>query len=188
MILLLGSASPRRRALLEGAGVPVRVLPTHLDEAAHPGEASVTLARRLALAKAAAVPGPGLRLGADTVVHRGPERFDKPSDRAMARRHLQALAGGWHEVTTAVALGPAVQLECFHVTTAVRFRPLSTWEIERYLETGEADDKAGAYGIQGAGGAFVAAINGSYTNVIGLPLEEVLPRLAAYRGDAEASA
>lgn len=179
MILLLGSASPRRRALLEGAGVPVEVLPTHLDESALPNEAPIDLARRLALAKAAAVPGEGLRLGADTVVHRGTARFDKPSDRAMARRHLQTLADGWHEVTTAVALGPAGQLSCFHVTTAVRFRPLTSREIDRYLATGEADDKAGAYGIQGLGGSFVAQISGSYTNVIGLPLEDVLPRLAA---------
>ena len=90
-----------------------------------------------------------------------------------------ALAGGWHAVTTGVCVRRGDQHHVFHVTTEVRFRALSDAEIASYLETGEADDKAGAYGIQGRGGAFVAELRGSWTNVMGLPVEETLAAIRA---------
>jgi septum formation protein len=182
--VILASASPRRRALLEAAGLAVEVRPSDVDEARDPAVAPVAHARALAEAKArvaqAAVGGAGEApiVAADTVVHRGDVLFDKPRDRDEAARHLRALAGGWHEVTTAVCVVRGGASHVFEVTTAVRFRALGEAEIARYLATGEADDKAGAYGIQGQGGALVAELRGSYTNVVGLPLEETLRSLA----------
>ncbi|MEZ4239127.1 MAG: Maf family protein [Myxococcota bacterium] len=107
-------------------------------------------------------------------MHRGDAIFDKPVDRAQAAAHLRGLAGGWHQVTTGVCVRRAGGERLFTVTTEVRLRALGEAEIARYLATGEADDKAGAYGIQGLGGALVAELRGSYTNVVGLPLEETL--------------
>ena len=167
----LASGSPRRRQLLEWAGFDVEVHPPHIPEEPRPGEDAVAYAVRLATEKAATGRG-AVVLAADTVVHRDGALFEKPRDRDEARAHLRALSGGWHDVTTGVWLGGP-----FSVTTRVRFRALSAEEIDAYLATGEADDKAGAYGIQGRGGSFVAELHGSWTNVMGLPLEAVLERL-----------
>jgi septum formation protein len=177
--VVLASASPRRRALLAAAGVEVEVRPADLDEthdpAVHPVDHALDLARR----KAAAAADPdGIVLAADTVVHRDGVLFDKPRSRDDARRHLEVLSGGWHVVTTGVCVVRGADRHELAVHTEVRFRALAADEIERYLATGEADDKAGAYGIQGHGGALVAELRGSYTNVVGLPLEEVLAALA----------
>lgn len=179
-MIVLASASPRRRDLLGWAGVAVEVRPAHLDESRRPGEAPVAWACRLATEKAAAVARPGeVVVAADTVVHRGVTVFDKPRDRVEARDHLRGLSGGAHLVTTGVCVRSPSGEDTFATTTEVRFRPLSDAEIDAYLATGEADDKAGAYGIQGRGGAFVAHVDGSWTNVMGLPLEAVLTRLDA---------
>jgi septum formation protein len=173
--VLLASGSPRRRELLASAGLEVEVAPSHVDETRAPGDDPITHARRLAARKADGARG--LAVAADTVVHQGDVVFEKPTSRDEARATLAALSGSWHQVTTAVCVRGGGRSTLLHVTTDVRFRTLSTAEIDRYVATGEADDKAGAYGIQGAGGALVAELRGSYTNVVGLPLEETLAAL-----------
>jgi septum formation protein len=180
MTVILASGSPRRRELLAAAGIDLVVRPAHLDETRPAGMDPITHARDLARRKAESVGAPSgdaRVVGADTVVHRGDRLFDKPRDRDEAAATLRALAGDWHAVTTAVCVISSTKHELLHVTTDVRFRALSDADIARYVATGEADDKAGAYGIQGAGGSLVAEIRGSYTNVVGLPLEEVLRAL-----------
>jgi septum formation protein len=175
--VLLASASPRRRALLEAAGWAVTVRPSDIDESRPAGVAPVDHALALALGKAAAAPRAERLVAADTVVHRGEVMFDKPVDREQAVAHLLALAGGWHQVTTGVCVEVRGERRVFPVTTEVRFRALTPEDVRRYVATGEADDKAGAYGIQGLGGALVAELRGSYTNVVGLPLEETIAAL-----------
>jgi septum formation protein len=177
VIVVLASRSPRRRQLLEWAGITVDVQPSHIDETRRPSDDPVSHARRLAAEKAERV-GPGrIVVAADTVVHVGDAIFEIPRDRDEARAHLVALSGRWHHVTTGVCVRGAAA-DVFAVTTRVRFRALPTPEIDAYLATGEADDKAGAYGIQGHGGALVAEVEGSWTNVMGLPLEQTLAALA----------
>lgn len=177
-VLWLASGSPRRRQLLTWAGWDVEVRPAGVDETLHPGEGPVAYALRLATAKASTGPADRWALAADTVVHLQGRVLDKPGDRDEARRHLVALSDRWHRVTTGVCIrrgaGPS---RAFEVTTRVRFRALGAAEIEAYLATGEADDKAGAYGIQGRAGVFVAEVQGSWTNVMGLPMEAVLGAL-----------
>ncbi len=180
MTLLLASGSPRRRALLEGAGIPLEVRPAAIDESRHPEHTPVAHAERLATEKAAASRAPADRvvLAADTVVHLEDRIFDKSADRALAAQHLRTLAGQTHQVTTGVCVARGPEREVFHVTTLVRLRALTPADIAAYLATGEADDKAGAYGIQGRAGSFVAEVHGSWTNVVGLPLEPTLAALA----------
>lgn len=187
-MILLASGSPRRRDLLSWAGFEVRVRPQDVDESWDPRHAPVLHAELLAERKAESARRrltggeQALILAADTVVHLGHRIFDKPADRAQARAHLRALSGQTHQVTTGVCLADASRvLTRFSETTTVRFRSLSESEITTYLETGEADDKAGAYGIQGRGGAFVAEVHGSWTNVMGLPLEACLRALEQAR-------
>jgi len=120
-------------------------------------------------------------VAADTVVHSDGEIFDKPNSREQALHHIHRLSGRWHQVTTAVFVRRPSHQAWFATHTDVRFRTLSTPEIEAYVATGEADDKAGAYGIQGLGGFLVAEIRGSWTNVMGLPLEETLAALNEQR-------
>lgn len=173
--LVLASQSPRRRELLEQLGIPLVVRPANTDESVRPGEAAGAYVLRVAREKARAVEGP-LVLAADTAVVLRGEVLGKPRDADDARRMLSALAGTVHEVLTAVcvrrsagALG--VELDAV-VSTEVRFAPLSAAEIDWYVRTGEPLDKAGAYAIQGAGGAFVLRVDGSVSNVVGLPLAE----------------
>jgi septum formation protein len=176
--LWLASASPRRRQLLEWAGFRVEVRPASVDES-WDGEDPVAHASALAEQKAATGPEGRVVLAADTVVHRSDRVFGKPRDREDAARILRELSGGWHEVTTGVCVRGSGHSGPFTVTTRVRFRELNDAEIAAYLATGEADDKAGAYGIQGRAGTFVAEIEGSWTNVMGLPLEACIAALAS---------
>lgn len=173
----LASGSPRRKTLLEWAGYTTHVHPPHLDETRAPGEDPVIYARRLAREKVLTGPSDMVALAADTVVHRGERIFDKPPHRADARNTLIELSGGPHSVTTAVAVRKGAEIELFHCTTEVSFRDLSEAEIDAYLQTGEADDKAGAYGIQGRAAVFVSHVSGSWTNVVGLPIEACIPVL-----------
>ncbi len=178
--LWLASGSPRRRELLQALGYTFEARPTGIDETRAPDDDPVAHARRLAVDKArAANPEPDqVVLAADTVVHAGDAIFDKPTSRDEARAHLRALSGRWHAVTTGVCVRSGEGAEAFTVSTRVRLRTLLESEIERYLATGDADDKAGAYGIQSGGGVFVAELVGSWTNVVGLPLEPTIEALS----------
>ncbi len=184
--LVLASQSPRRRELLERLGLALEVRPAHADEAVLPGEAARAYAARVAREKARAVArdaaaGDEVVLGADTVVVLRGEVLGKPRDADDARRMLARLSGSRHEVLTAVCVrrnagSPGVELEAL-VETAVRFGPLSSAAVDWYVSTGEPLDKAGAYAIQGAGGAFVLDVSGSVSNVVGLPLAETVDLL-----------
>lgn len=181
MKVWLASGSPRRRELLGAAGVEVEVRPSNADESRVPGTPPPQHALELARRKASTAPADRLVVAADTVVHRDGVIYEKPADRSEARDTLRALSGATHEVTTGVVVRRGDRERAFTVSTTVRFRALTDDEIERYLRTGEADDKAGAYGIQGAAAAFVAEVHGSWTNVVGLPLEETLGALGELR-------
>ncbi len=183
--LVLASASPRRRELLGQLGLAFDVSAADIDETPHQGEAAqayvLRLAREKARTVAARTPGAWV-LAADTTVVLGEELLGKPRDEAEVRDMMGRLSGRTHEVQTGVALaGPGAE----HpgdlsrvVRTRVTFRPLSAGEIAWYASTGESLDKAGGYAIQGKGGFLVAGIEGSPTNVIGLPLGETLELLA----------
>jgi len=171
--LVLASQSPRRRELLVQIGIPLEVRPAHADESILPGETPHRYVLRVAREKARAVAGE-IVLGADTAVVLGAEVLGKPRDGEDARRMLRALSGTVHEVLTGVCVRrsePALELDAV-VATKVRFARLSPGEIDWYIATGEPLDKAGAYAIQGSGGAFVLSVEGSVSNVVGLPLAE----------------
>lgn len=179
MRVWLASGSPRRRQLLDWAGLEVVGHPAPVDESWLDGETGDDAAERLARAKCTG-PAEELVLSADTVVHR-PDAppYGKPTDAADAARMLRELSGIWHQVTTGVAIRRGGELRSFRVTTEVRFRELTDAEIERYIATDEPYDKAGAYGIQGQGGGLIAEIRGDWTNVMGLPLEATLAALTS---------
>jgi septum formation protein len=184
--LVLASASPRRSALLERAGLAFEVWPAGVDESARPDEPPEALVERLALAKARAVAerlggGPGrLVLGSDTVVVLGEAVLGKPRDPDHAVALLSSLVGRTHRVLSGVALvesdGPLTA--SFAVESRVRMRAAGEDEIRAYVATGEPLDKAGAYAVQGRGRRFVTAIEGSESNVIGLPLGPTLALLS----------
>jgi septum formation protein len=176
--LVLGSASPRRAALLRELGVEFTTRVSDVPEVPAAGEAAADFARRIAREKGAAVArdgGDAWILSADTIVVVDGIVLGKPRDAFAARQMLQRLAGRSHEVLTAVALtapGGGLAADIL-VRSAVVFRPLTEGEIDAYIATGEPFDKAGAYGIQGAAAAFVERVSGSYTNIVGLPMDEV---------------
>jgi len=180
---VLASASPRRAELLRAAGLAFDVVPGACDERPRAGEHPVALARRLAVDKAAACVRAGenagaIVLAADTVVWIDERTaLGKAGDRNEAAAFLRTLAGREHAVTTAWALAGTIAGEVHDETTTVCFRALAPAEIAAYLATEEWTDKAGAYGIQGAAASFVTRIVGSYTNVVGLPLAQVVARL-----------
>ncbi len=180
--LLLASASPRRSALLAQVGVPHRILPTHVDESALPGEAPAALAQRLACRKAeAALPHcAGLPvLGADTIVVIDGQVLGKPRDAAEGQGMLLRLAGRRHQVLSAVALALPGQATRVQLSTSeVSFRAITPAEAAAYWRTGEPADKAGGYAIQGRAAVFIDGLSGSYSGVMGLPLFETLRLLA----------
>jgi len=181
--LLLASRSPRRAELLRTLGVAFRVLDVEVDETPTAGEAPDAYVRRLARDKARA--GRAIVdslpvLAADTTVVLDGAILGKPLDAADARTMLARLAGCTHEVMTGVAvIDGRGSLRDTVLATRVTFRTLAPDEIAAYVASGEPLDKAGAYGIQGLGGALVARIEGSYSNVVGLPLAETLALLDA---------
>ena len=177
--LILASASPRRSYLLEQAGLEFDVIVSDVDETcppkASPRECVAMLSEKKALAVAGKNPGSWV-LGADTIVVADTQILGKPSNMAQAREMLTMLGGKTHQVLTGYCI-------CHHekgirysevIHTQVTFKSLSSEEIEWYLETGEPFDKAGAYAIQGIGTFLVKSISGSYTNVVGLPVCEVI--------------
>lgn len=175
--LVLASASPRRRALLEQLGIPLHVDPAHLDENVRPGETPERYVLRLAREKAEAVQ---LRhedatvLAADTSVVLGGAVLGKPATPDEALAMLRSLSGRSHHVLTAVAVAGAGERL---VRAAVSFAPATEAELRWYVSTGEPMDKAGAYAVQGIGGFLVERIEGSHSAVVGLPLVETLALL-----------
>lgn len=184
----LASKSPRRAELLKGMGVPFEVLQFtdaagaqyEVDESVHPGEPPRDYVRRVALDKALhalsyvrdrqLVARP--LLSADTTVALGDRIFGKPADAAAAREMLGALSGQVHEVLTAVVVIDGHDIRQMLSVSRVHFMPLSVETIDRYIASGEPFDKAGAYGIQGHAGTFVADMQGSFTGIMGLPVHE----------------
>jgi septum formation protein len=181
--LVLASASPRRRELLERIGLRLQVAPVDLDETPRAGESPRPYAQRLAAEKCAAAARADNYdlplLAADTVVVLEGAIFGKPADAADAAEMLRRLSGRRHEVITAYHIlykGTATERA---VTTAVTFRLLSPAEIEAYVASGEWQGKAGGYAVQGIAALFATELRGSLTNVIGLPLAEVVADLRA---------
>lgn len=179
--LILASSSPRRLALLRQVGIePDRIADPKVDEAASPRELPRAYALRLAQAKAAAVParidGRGcFILAADTVVACGRRILPKASSEAEAERCLRLLSGRRHRVYTGVCVrAPDGRARSRLVCTVVRFKRLSDEERAEYLASGEWRGKAGGYAIQGRAEAFVASLNGNYSNVVGLPLHDTV--------------
>ncbi|MDX1391925.1 MAG: Maf family protein [Rheinheimera sp.] len=174
--IALASSSPRRRELLAQLGVNFTLVKADIDESVHYAEAPEHYVQRLALAKAQAGLARLARsmpvLGADTIVVADAQILGKPADFAEFSRTMQLLSGRCHQVMTAVALVSHKQQLQQLVCTEVCFRELSAAEISAYWATGEPQDKAGGYGIQGLAAKFVRRINGSYTSVVGLPLCE----------------
>ncbi len=183
--LILASASPRRQHLLAQLGVPFAVQPADVDETPVPGETAEDLVRRLAIAKAqvglAAAPDPGnaVVVGADTLVAVNGEVLGKPVDAADATRMLWLLSDSRHQVLTGVAVATATDLHVEVVTTHVHMAPWTDAEIAAYVASGETMDKAGAYAIQEIGDTKVTRIEGSFDNVVGLPVEVTRALVAA---------
>ncbi|MFH7321357.1 Maf family protein [Desulfurivibrio sp. D14AmB] len=180
--LILASASPRRREMLSGLGIAFTVRPAAIVEEPRPGEKPAAFAARLAEEKARAVAGHGPGswvLAADTVVAVADEILGKPADAAAAGAMLLRLSDRWHRVFSAFCLVRENEIHGEVVATEVRFASASPELIAAYVATGEPLDKAGAYGIQGLGGVLVREIRGSHSNVIGLPLAEVVAALLA---------
>ena len=173
-MIILGSKSPRRQELLQKLGVPFRVLTADVDETVSPGlsarEAVAQISARKAAVAAQLAQKDELTVCADTVVVLEGRIMGKPHDRADAVRMLTALSGQTHEVLTGVTVRSADRCVTVVERTAVTFRTLLPQEIERYVDSGEPMDKAGAYGIQGAASCFVSHLDGDYFNVMGLPL------------------
>lgn len=185
--LILASGSPRRKELLAGTGRTFRVVVSDADEIAPkdmaPADVAMHNARAKALAVASEQPACATVIGADTIVVLNGRIFGKPIDERDAHRMLRELSGKTHQVITGVALAHEGQCETFTEVTDVCFRELSDEEITAYVATGEPLDKAGAYGIQGAAGAFVDYIEGDYDNVVGLPVARLERTLDLKGGD-----
>jgi septum formation protein len=179
-MLVLASQSPRRRELLERAGIAFTVRTADIDESVQPGEAPQQYVRRLATRKAMAVPRQEDEcvLAADTTVVLGSEILGKPADAADAVRMLTALAGRSHEVITGICLRYRQDLFIDASVTTVHFAPMTPAQIDAYVATGEPMDKAGAYGIQGLASRYIPSIEGCYFNVVGLPVSLVCRYLA----------
>jgi septum formation protein len=183
--IVLASASPRRRELLERMGLALLVVPADVDETPRAGERPMDYAKRIAGSKCDAVAAtrdpasPIPIVGADTIVVVDDRILGKPADEADARAMLTALAGRRHEVLTAYRARAGDRMVERIVTTAVSFRSLQPAELDAYLASGEWRGKAGAYAIQGIAGSFAGDLRGSVTNVIGLPVAELLADLQA---------
>ena len=187
--LFLASGSPRRRELLTQIGVPFQVVSASIDETPLPDECPAAYVERLARAKARAgrehllglsVSAPFCVLGADTAVVLDDQILGKPVDEADALSMLMALSGREHEVLTAIAILAAERCETRVVRSRVSFRTINQQEAARYWASGEPQDKAGGYAIQGLAAVFVAGLNGSYSGVVGLPVCETAELLGPF--------
>lgn len=182
MRFILGSGSPRRKELLAQLGVvPDMIQPPDIDEDPRKGELPRPYCARLAREKALAITAAedDVVLAADTTVALGRRILGKPADAGEAARFLTDLGGRRHQVITAIAVRRGDRLWTRESVSAVRMKRLSDAELNAYLASGEWQGKAGAYGIQGAAGAFIPWISGSFTGIVGLPLAETAALLAA---------
>jgi septum formation protein len=194
-MLVLASASPRRRELLTQAGFAFDVIPADIPEDILPGEDPIAFATRLAREKAEVVyrllsakpktDGNLAVLGADTVVTLDEHILGKPTDAADAARMLRLLSGRTHNVITGVAVITAARAEAAAEVTSVSFAALSDDEINEYIASGEPMDKAGAYAIQGRAARWIPRIEGCYFNVVGLPIARVTAMLKSAPGWSE---
>ena len=180
---IVASASPRRRELLSNAGFSFEIIPSDADETLPEGigteEAVCLLAERKALCVLSDRED-SVVLGCDTVVVLDDVILGKPSDREDAKRMIRMLSGRSHQVITAVCIAEKGRKETFCNVTEVEFYPLGEDTVESYVATGESDDKAGAYGIQGFGAALVKGIKGDYFSVMGLPVAECVRVLSSF--------
>ena len=180
--LILASASPRRRELLAQAGLRFDVLPAHIDETRHHGEAPTAYAQRLALEKAQAIlalHAGAVVLGADTIVELDGEVLHKPANVAEAESTLRALSGREHRVHTGIAVVYGANQWQHLETTTVCFAEIPEADLAHYLASGDSLDKAGAYGIQGYAARWIPRIEGDFFNVMGLPLAATMRLLRA---------
>ena len=183
LAFVLASASPRRRELLSGIGLAFDIDKPDIEESPFRGETASDYVRRLAGEKARTVlqrQSNRLILAADTTVVIDGDILEKPKSKDEGVEMLQRLSGTRHQVMTGVSIINDDRESSFVSTSYVIFRALAEDEILWYWNTGEPRDKAGGYGLQGAGGAFIEAINGSYSNVIGLPLAETVSSLRSF--------
>ena len=185
--IILASASDRRKDILSQVGISYEVMPSSIDEDAIQADTPAALVEALSAAKAEDIAERLTKnfviIGADTVVVKDNSILGKPSGEAEAAKMLQMLQGNRHEVYTGVTLisvspeGKGL-IDTFHVRTIVDMIPMTAAQIDAYIKTGEPMDKAGAYGIQSRGAAYIQDIAGDYYNVVGLPISTVLARLA----------
>jgi septum formation protein len=183
-LIVLASGSPRRKEILASLGLAFTVRAADVEESLLPGESASDASERLARAKAeaaAALAPEALVIAADTLVVLDGGALGKPRDRADARRMLAALSGRAHDVVTGVACARGGRIVSGRETTRVVFAAMTGAEIAAYSATGEPDDKAGAYALQGIGGLFVERVEGSPSTVVGLPVR-LLYRLASELG------
>ena len=178
--IILASESPRRRDLLSSVLGTIQISRPSFEESLQVGEAPAKYVERNSFGKASSIaqlqgPGPWIVVGADTIVVKDGQVLEKPKSQSDAYQMLKSLSGGCHQVITGYCLlapvGPAV---IKHIVTQVYFLELSDTLIQRYIDTNEPMDKAGGYGIQGLAASFVEKIEGSYTNVVGLPLAQIV--------------
>ena len=197
MRILLASASPRRRELLEQIGLPFEVVVSHVEEViteTEPGKVVEQLSAQKAEAVAGSLvePEETLVIGADTVVAAENTILGKPKDAAHAVEMLRLLAGRTHAVYTGVTLilrgaSGETARKTFHERTDVSFYPMEKAEIRQYVATGDCMDKAGAYGIQGVCARYISGINGDYNNVVGLPVGRLYQEMKEWLDAREVS-
>lgn len=179
--LILASGSPRRADILRSLGLPFTIKIPNVDESRLQNESPFEMVERLARLKCRSVIGPMPVLAGDTIACLGGEILGKPADKSDAKRMLKRLSGRSHEVLTGFCLKREGELHSEVVRSVVTFLPLSDACIEAYLESDECLDKAGAYAIQGEAAPFVSELEGSLTNVIGLPMREVWAAMLKFR-------
>lgn len=191
--IILASASPRRRDLLQQVGITPEIIPADVEEvitSTQPEQVVMELSAQKAKAVAGQLAGSGQNvavLGADTVVAADGRILGKPKDRQEAVQMLELLSGRSHQVYTGVTLvdGNSGKTKTFAEKTLVQVAPLTTQQIEAYVDTGEPMDKAGAYGIQGLFAAYIEGISGDYNNVVGLPVGRVCRELMNWDQDQD---
>lgn len=182
--LILASASPRRTEILQQIGVRHQIKPADIDETPRSNESPVDYVQRMAFEKAKHIIALNMEtvpvLGADTCVVCDDKIFGKPAHKDQALEMLAVLSGRSHQVLTAVAMGNSERCLLSMSITEVIFRQITMQERQRYWATGEPKDKAGSYAIQGYGAVFIEAIKGSYSGVVGLPIEETSALLHSF--------